>query len=186
MRHADPPLHRFLLTILPSPELAAQVTRSRELLYGSIGSFSGRHTPPHITLCFLDLSETHEADIIRAVESGVAGRAGFILHYDGITHFPDRRTIYIDPVEKQAIAAVRAPVVAALMQDVALSPALRETDHPHLTIAAGLKPTQFEKAWEMLAPHEHSSAEHAGELVLLKRVLKPGERYGRVREFPLK
>lgn len=84
-----------------------------------------------------------------------------------------------------AIATVRAPVVAALMQDTALSPALRETDHPHLTIAAGLKPAQFEKAWEMLTLHEHSSTERVGELVLLKRVLKPGERYGRVRAFPL-
>lgn len=178
-------LHRFLLTILPSPGLSAEVERLRELLHARIGSFSGRHTPPHITLCFLDLPNTYEADIIRAMESGVVGQRSFTLYYKGITHFPDRRTIYIDPVEKEAIAVVRAPVVAALRQHDTLRPALRETDHPHLTIAAGLKPVQFEKAWEMLAPHELASEEGVGELVLLKRVLKPGERYGRVRAFPL-
>ena len=37
----------------------------------------------------------------------------------------------------------------------------------------------------MLVPHELASAERVEELVLLKRVLKPGERYGRVRAFPL-
>ena len=178
-------LHRFLLTILPSPELSAEVDRLRELLHARIGSFSGRHTPPHVTLCFLDLPDEHEADIIRAVETSILGQREFALHYRGITHFPDRRTIYIDPVEKEAIAAVRAPVVAALRQHDALRPALRETDHSHLTIAAGLKPAQFEKAWEMLVPHELASAERVEELVLLKRVLKPGERYGRVRAFPL-
>ncbi len=131
-----PTLTRFLLTILPTATLAAVVVDMRERLHARIGSFSGRNLQPHITLCFLDLPETHEADIIRAIESGVAGQRPFTLHYRGITHFPDRRTIYIDPVEKEAIATVRTPIVAALRQQQALSPALRETGHPHLTIAA--------------------------------------------------
>lgn len=176
---------RYLCVILPPRELAAWVERHRSVLHGAIGSFGGRNLQPHITLCFLDLPDAQEADIIRAIESGVAGQRPFTLHYRGITHFPDRRTIYIDPVEKEAIADVRAPVVAALQQDAALSPALRETDHPHLTIAAGLKPAQFEAAWKMLAPHAHSSEEQVTEVVLLKRVLKPGGRYGQVRSFPL-
>lgn len=115
----------------------------------------------------------------------MAGQRSFALHYRGITHFPDRRTIYIDPVEKDAIAALRAPIIAQLRQEEALRDALRETDHPHLTIAAGLKPTQFAQAWEMLAPHPHTCEERVTEVVLLKRVLKPGERYGLVQEFPL-
>ncbi|HMW98315.1 MAG TPA: hypothetical protein PJ983_13755, partial [Flavobacteriales bacterium] len=59
------------------------------------------------------------------------------------------------------------------------------TDHPHLTIAAGLKPAQFDKAWEMLAPHAVRSEERVTEAVLLKRLLRPGTRYEPVRSFPM-
>lgn len=178
-------LYRFLLTILPSPALSAEVQRLRAVLHPAIGSFSGRNTQPHITLCFLDLPEKHEPAIIDAIGRGTIGQQPFSLHYDGITHFPDKRTIYIDPVEKDAIARVRTPVVTALKEEPALRNALRETDHPHLTIAAGLKPGQFEKAWEMLAPHVLHGEERVSEVVLLKRLLQPGARYEQVRSFSL-
>lgn len=178
-------LHRFLLTILPSSELSAAVDRLRDLLHSSIGSFSGRHTPPHITLGFLDLPGAYEADIIRTIGSGLAGQRSFALHYKGITHFPDRRTIYIDPVEKEPIAALRRPMVFALKADDRLREAVRETDHPHLTIAAGLKPAQFAKAWELLAPVDISGEGMVAEVVLMKRLLQPGERYVHVCTFPL-
>ncbi|MEZ4789971.1 MAG: 2'-5' RNA ligase family protein [Flavobacteriales bacterium] len=178
-------LHRFLLTILPSPELSAEVQRLRALLHPEIGSFSGRNTPPHITLCFTDLPDAHEPTIIDAIGRGTIGQKPFSVHYYGITHFPDKRTIYIDPVEKEVIASVRAPVIAGLKEDLALLDALRETDHPHLTIAAGLKPAQFDKAWEMLAPHELRGEEQVNEVVLLKRPLQSGTQYLAVRSFPL-
>lgn len=181
-------LHRFLLTILPAPVLAAEVQRLRDLLHPQIGGFSGRNTSPHITLCFLDLPEVHEQAIISAIAHGATGQHAFMLHYNGITHFPDHRTIYIDPVEKDAISSVRTPIIAALKEDVDLRDAIRETDHPHLTIAAGLKPAQFDKAWEMLAPHAlhpACSEERVTELVLLKRPLQPGSHYVAVRSFPL-
>lgn len=178
-------LHRFLLTILPSPPLSAEVQRLRDLLHPAIGSFSGRNTPPHITLCFLDLPEAREPAIINAIARGTTGHQPFTLHYHGITHFPDKRTIYIDPVEKEAIASLRTPIVSALKENDALRVALRETDHPHLTIAAGLKPAQFEQAWEMLAPQEVDSEERVNEIVLLKRTLQPGTIYEPARSFAL-
>jgi len=178
-------LHRFLLTILPLPALSTEVERLRERLHARIGSFSGRNNPPHITLCFLDLPLEHEPGIIEAIERGTTEQRPFNLRYNGITHFPDKRTLYIDPVEKDTIASVRTPITAALQAYDALRGAVRETEHPHLTIAAGLKPEQFEKAWEMLAPHEHASRERVSEVVLLKRILKPGERYRELHRFPL-
>lgn len=178
-------LHRFLLTILPSPALSTEVDRLKALVHERVGSFSGRNTVPHITLCFLDLPAEHEPAIIEAIGHSATGQRGFTLHYDGITHFPDKRTIYIDAVEKDAIATVRIPIVAALKATEALSEAVRETDHPHLTIAAGLKPAQFDKAWELLAPHEHRSEEDVTEVVLLRRALRPGDRYRHVRSFSL-
>ncbi len=178
-------LYRFLLTILPSAPLAAEVHRLRGLIHPRIGAFSGRNTLPHITLCFLDLPEAYEKANIHAIAHGTTGLYAFMLHYHGITHFPDKRTIYIDPVEKDAIAAVRAPIISAMKANDVLREAVRETDLPHLTIAAGLKPAQFEMAWEMLAPYELQSEECLDEVVLFKRLLKPSEQYSPVQRFSL-
>lgn len=178
-------LHRFLLTFLPSPALSAEVDRLKALVHERVGSFSGRITVPHITLCFLDLPVENEPVIIEAIAHGATGQRSFALRYNGIKHFPDKRTIYIDPVEKEAIAVVRTPIIEALKANDDLREAIRETDHPHVTIAAGLKPAQFEKAWEMLAPHEVHSEERVTEVVLLCRELKSGTQYAHVRTFPL-
>ena len=157
----------------------------RSSLYASVGSFTGRNTAPHVTLFFADLPVVCEADICQGIFEGVAGQPGFLLRYNGITHFPDKRTIYIDPVEKDSIAVVRAPIIAAVKVNDTLRDAIRETDHPHLTIAAGLKPAQFDVAWDILAPHELRSEERVTEVVLLKRALIAGARYERVRTFAL-
>ena len=178
-------LHRFLLTILPSPALSGEVERLKALVHERVGSFSGRTTVPHITLFFADLPLECEGDICEGITCGVVGHKGFLLHNNGIMHFPDKRTIYIDPVEKDAITPVRNSIVEQVRSYQQLSEAIRETDHPHLTIAAGLKPAQFNKAWELLAPHELKSEERVSEVVLLKRMLQPGAHYEHVRSFPL-
>jgi 2'-5' RNA ligase len=178
-------LHRFLLSILPSQALSAEVDRLKVLVHERVGSFSGRNTVPHVTLFFADLPLEYEGEVIEGITRGVVGHNGFLLRYNGIRHFPDKRTIYIDTVEKDAVATVRTPIIAALKADDTLREAIRETDHPHLTIAAGLKPAQFDKAWEMLAPHEHRSEVCVTEVVMLRRELRPGTRYEPVRSFPL-
>ena len=186
-------LHRFLLTILPSPALSGEVDRLKALVQERVGSFSDRNTVPHITLFFADLPLECEGDICEGIARAVVGHEGFMLRYNGITHFPDKRTIYIDPVEKEVIAPVRSSIVAQVRSNPALSEAVRETDHPHLTIAAGLKPVQFESAWGILAPYvlhlavsgELRAEEQVTEVVLLRRAMREGERYVHVHSFPL-
>lgn len=178
-------LHRFLLVISPAPELSAQVRRLKDELFARIGSYSGRHSIPHITLFFADLPGEYERDIADGVANGVIGQKAFTLHYNGIAHFPDQRTIYIDPADKESIALVRQRIVDHVRAFPGLRRGVSPTAHPHLTIAAGLKPAQFDKAWEMLAPHEHRSEERVEEVVLLKRPLKLGMTYELVSRFPL-
>ncbi len=178
-------LYRFLLTILPSPSLSTEVDRLKAMVHERVGSFSGRNTVPHITLFFADVPLECEGDICERIARDVVGHKGFVLRFNGITHFPDKRTIYIDPVQKDAIATVRTSIVTTLKGNDLLREAIRETDHPHLTIAAGLKPAQFDKAWELLAPHEHTSDERVCEVILLKRLLQQSARYEHVRSFPL-
>jgi 2'-5' RNA ligase len=178
------PTHRYLVLIAPSPVITEQVVRMREQLHAHIGHFSGHQLMPHITLLLADLTEELGGLVIQAVEEGVRSAEPFTLHYAGITHFPDRRTIYIDPVEKDAIAQLRAPLVAAVQAQEAVAPHVRATEHPHLTIAAGLKPAKFEVAWSMLAPHAFNGGHAVRSVLLLRRQLWPDARYAVLREFP--
>lgn len=186
MLDAPESLYRFLLVIDPTPALSAEVVHLKELLVPAIGSFSGRHTVPHLTLFVADLPGECELDMCEGIAAGVVGHKAFTLRYDGIRHFPeDTRTIFIDPVEKESIAPIRNSIVDHVRGFESMRKSIKVTHHPHLTIAAGLRPGQFDKAWEMLAPHEHRSEERVTQVVLLKRLLRPGARYEHVRSFPL-
>lgn len=176
--------HRYLVLVAPSPAITEQVVRLREQLHARIGHFGGGQLMPHLTLFLADLPEELGAAVAEGVEEGVRTAQPFTLHYAGITHFPDRRTIYIDPVEKDTIAQVREPLVAAVKAQEAVAPHVRATEHPHLTIAAGLKPAKFEVAWSMLAPHAFTGGHAVRSVLLLRRELWPGARYAVLREFP--
>lgn len=179
------PCHRFLLIIRPDESVSTFVCAARDRLHARIGSFSGRRVVPHLTLFFADLEEGLGPRLQQAVEATAVALAPFGLTYSGITHFPDGRTIYIDPVEKERIAAMRAPLAAAALADPRIGQAIRETTHPHLTIAAGLRPDQFKEAWAMLAPHRFAAAEEVRHVQLLRRPLVPGAEYALMAAIPL-
>ncbi|MBL7950880.1 MAG: 2'-5' RNA ligase family protein [Flavobacteriales bacterium] len=178
-------LHRFLLVIHPHAALTEQVEEWKDLLASHIGYFSGRHSIPHITLFVADLPGTLEAAVIKGITAGAVGHRSFALHYDGITHFPDRKTIYVAPVQKEAIAPVRSSVACHVRSTIGSNEAVMVTNEPHLTIAAGLKAAQFDKAWDLLAPHIHRSDQTVDELLLLRREMRPGARYDVVQPFKL-
>lgn len=178
------PTHRYLAIIPPSPSVTEAVLHLRHKLHARIGSFSGRLLRPHITLFIADIAET----LGGAVEQGMARAAEqattFRVTYNGITHFPDKRTIYIHPVEHDAIGHLRVSVLSSLSTEKGPRDHLRPTEHPHLTIAAGLKPQQFDTAWPMLAPHVFADAQAVDSFALLRRELRPAAEYELVKEFP--
>lgn len=180
-----PATHRYLLVIPASPHVSATVVAMREQLHARIGGFGGRNLMPHITLFFSDAADGLEDELVAVISAVSERSAGFRLSFRGITHFPDRRTIYIDPIEKRTIAAVRAKVAHAASTIHGIQAGLHVTDHPHLTIAAGLKPTQFEQAWSILAPHAFAAEHAVGHLLLLKRSLVPAEPYAVIARIPL-
>jgi 2'-5' RNA ligase len=102
---------RFLLVIEPTVEVNATVLAWKQTLRERIGGYSGSRSIPHITLFYADLPDAYEADVRTGVARGCVGQQPFTLHLNGITHFPDKRTIFIDPVETTTIAEARIRVV---------------------------------------------------------------------------
>lgn len=178
--------YRYLFVISPSKEIVAAVNVLKAKVADAIGPYRYRHSKAHITMFYADLPVACERDLCEGIERGVAGHAPFYLNYDGITHFENKQTIYIDPVEKQPIDSVRKNVVAHVRSFKRLKKlGINPSDHPHLTIAAGLEQGQFETAWELLAPHVFQRSDRVAELLLLKRPHRPDARYEHVRSFPL-
>jgi 2'-5' RNA ligase len=179
-------LCRFLLVIDPAPAASARVMDQKQALRAQLGRFSGMHSIPHITLFFADLPVQCERDLAEGIARGCEGQRPFKLKLDGITHFPDKRTIYIDPVEKEPIGALRKSIVDHVRAFKRVKKlGVNVTDHPHLTIAAGLEPPQFDQAWSMLAPHVFKSEQNVYDVVLLRRALSQGAMYEHVKTFPL-
>ncbi|MBL7946386.1 MAG: 2'-5' RNA ligase family protein [Flavobacteriales bacterium] len=177
--------HRYLAIIAPPPPIAKEVVRIREALRALIGDFHGWKLMPHVTLFLADVPEEFGDLIATGIAAGVRHSKAFDLHYDGITHFPDEHTIYVDPLEKAAIGTLRTAIVDSVQAIGALKEYVRSTDHPHLTIAAGLRPGQFRSAWVMLTPHVFNAVHPVEHVVLLRRALRPGSEYEVLREFPL-
>ncbi|MBK9761067.1 MAG: 2'-5' RNA ligase family protein [Flavobacteriales bacterium] len=179
------PTHRSLLIIQPSAKISEEVMHLRERLHERIGNFSGRKVIPHITLFFADLHAEQETKLRNTIHEGCRWQRPFVLGYAGITHFPDQQTIYISPVQHEAIASVRNAIVASVKNDPVLGSHVHETVQPHLTIAAGLKDDQFKQAWQLLDPHSYIATDHVNEVVLMRRELRPGAVYEMIARHPL-
>lgn len=185
---AAPPMratHRYLAIIAPPPPIASEVVRIREALRGLLGDLQGMRLMPHVTLFLADVPEEQGDLLVTGIEASLPRARSFELHYDGITHFPDQRTIYIDPVEKAAIGALRGTLLESVLSIGSVKDAVRATEHPHLTIAAGLGPEQFKAAWVVLKPHVFKAAHPVQSILWLRRSLRSGAAYEVLRTFPL-
>ncbi|MBL0128026.1 MAG: hypothetical protein IPP83_11355 [Flavobacteriales bacterium] len=81
------------------------------------------------------------------------------------------------------VSAAAAPVLAhANIADFGV----KLSDHPHLTIAAGLKPAQFATAWHALSNTTFSEVFAVEQVMLMKRELSPTCRYAPVRNYWLR
>jgi 2'-5' RNA ligase len=177
--------HRYLLVIAPPPNVAAHLQALRDTLQLSLGRFQSMRVPPHITLLFVDMPETFEEELLNTIASGARSLRPIPLGLKCITHFPDKRTIYFNVLDHAAVATIREPLAAALRAVPAIERyGMHVTDHPHLTIAAGLKPDRFDLAWPIVRDDPMEDHSIVQDVVLLRRALKPDALYSEFRRFP--
>lgn len=177
--------YRYLLVIAPPPNVSAHVQALRDALQLSLGRFQSMRVPPHITLLFVDMPETLQDELLNTIASGARSLRSIPLGLTGITHFPDKRTIYVNVLDHASVATIREPLAAALRAVPAIERyGMHVTDHPHLTIAAGLKPDRFDLAWPIVRDETLEDRSTVRDVVLLRRALKPDALYSEFRRFP--
>ena len=178
--------NRYLLCIEAPADVAEQVRALSAALEPLIGRAHKSTAPPHITLLLVDMDSEHEQELTALIAKGLVDAKPFHLTIAGITHFKDLRTIYADPVQKEAVLALVAPVARLVQASAAIhqyKPSI--ADHPHLTIASGLKPPKFQGAWAAMKEASCKGSFMVKEVTLMVRPLEPGTRYVSLQRFAI-
>ncbi|HMC96615.1 MAG TPA: 2'-5' RNA ligase family protein [Flavobacteriales bacterium] len=180
-------MNRYLVCIEPSPRVTDAVRRSQAQLLPLIGKFQGLNAPVHITLLLVDMPEDREPELTGAIAAGLENSSAFQLTLRGITYFRDQRTIYANPLERRDVLSL----VASIAAEVKKLPAFEGyhqvvANVPHMTIAAGLKPPQFEAAWSTLKDQQIDERFEVRQVTLMSRALAPSGDYRVVHYYPLR
>jgi hypothetical protein len=177
---------QYRLVIDPASHAAARVMEWRQMLRERIGTFNEAYHLPGIVLFGAELPPEYEGPLADAVERGSAGFAPFTLNLGGLAHSDDKRTIYLDMMEKGTVAALRQRIVDHVRTNRRIKKlGVDVVERPMLIIASGLKADQFSSAWAMLAAHAFTAQQRVSDVVLMKRELADTSMDEHVRTFAL-
>lgn len=176
----------YRLVIEPAGNVMARVLDWRRELRERIGKFNEAYEMPGIVLFSTELPPEYEGHLSEPVLRGCAGFPPFALNLTGPVHSEDRKSIYLDMLERGTVAALRQRVTDHVRTNRRIKKlGVEVTEHARLCIASGLKPDQFAAAWAMLATQAFGTQQRVSDVVLLKRELAPDSLDAHVRTFPL-
>lgn len=177
---------QYRLVIDPASHVAARVMEWRQQLRERIGKFNEAYQMPGIMLFGTELPAEYEGPIADAIARGSEGFAPFGLNISGIAHSEDRKSIYLDVLEKGTVAALRQRIVDHVRSNKRVKKlGVDVVEHARLTIASGLKADQFNTAWALLANQAITAQQRVSDVVLMKRELDHTSIDQHVRTFPL-
>lgn len=171
-------IFRYLVVIGASEEMIAEVAHMKRMVAEHIGSFRGDRAIAHMTLMYMYVPIEYERDMLAAIESAAKDHVSFTVEFRNIHLLPDNSTIYIDPLQKDPIIALRKDIKKHLQSLRGLKKlGVHVTSMPMITIARKLKPQQAAMAMEILRPHEYHRSELVDEVILLRGSQKEGGKY---------
>jgi hypothetical protein len=176
----------YRLVIDPASHAAARVMEWRQMLRERIGHFNEAYQLPGIMLLGTELPPDYEGPLADAVARGSAGFSPFTLNLGGLAHTDDKRTIYLDLLEKGTVAALRQRIVDHVRTNRRIKKlGVEVVERPMLIIASGLKADQFNSAWAMLGAQAFMAQQRVSDVVLMKRELADTSMDQHVRTFAL-
>lgn len=177
---------QYRLVIDPVSNAAARVLEWRRALREHIGPFNEAYQMPGITLFATELPPEYERPLADAVVRGAAGFTPFTLNIGGLARSEDKRTIYMDALEKGTVAALRQRIMDHVQVNRRIKKlGVEVVEHPRLVIASGLKGDQGDRAWALLGGQTFTTQQRVSDVVLMKRELDHTSIDQHVRTFPL-
>ena len=177
---------QYRLVIDPASNTMARVLEWKQLLRDRIGAFDGAFHLAGIALFHSGVPPEYEGPMSDAIARGCAGCGTFSLNISGLAHSDDRKTIYLDLLEKEAVSLLRDRIVDHVRTNRRIKKlGVEVAERPMLCIASGLKADQFTTAWALLEASGFSAQQRVSDVVLMKRELDDTSLDEHVRTFPL-
>ncbi|HEX2616328.1 MAG TPA: 2'-5' RNA ligase family protein [Flavobacteriales bacterium] len=177
---------QYRLVIDPASTAMARVMEWRQALRERIGTFDGAFQMPGIVLFGTELPPDYERALSDAIERGCEGHGTFALSIHGLAHTEDKKTIYLDVLEKEPIAALRQRIVDHVRANRRIKKlGVEVSERPMLPVASGLSAEKFAAAWALLSPFSFTTQQRVSDVVLMKRELDKISLDEHVRTFAL-
>lgn len=177
---------QYRLVIEPASTALARILEWRQALRERIGPFEGAYQMPGLPLLGAELPPEYEGPLGDAIARGCEGLPAFTLTIQGLAHSDDKRAIFLEVQEKEAVAALRQRIADHVRTNRRIKKlGVDVHERPLLPIAGGLKPDQFTAAWTMLSPFGFTARQLVSGTALLKRELNDTALDEHVRSFPL-
>ncbi len=179
-------IFRYLVVISPSQEMIAEIARLKRKILERIGGYRGDRSVAHMTFLFAYLPIEYERDLIEGITMGVQDRRAIKMEFEGIHHFPDRSSIFIQPKDEKPLIELRKSIRRSLHSNKQLKRlGIHPTSSALIYVARKLSPDQFDRAWSALFPHHFDRTETVNEVILLRSGLKEGDRHQIVGRFTM-
>lgn len=176
----------YRLVIDPTSTAMARVMEWKQLLRERIGKFEGAQQMPGIVLMRTELPPEYEGPLADAIARGASGFLPFGLSLSGLAHTEDRKTIYVNVLERGTVAALRQRILDNVRANRRIKKlGVDVAEHAMLPIATGLKVAQFNTAWAALAPFGFTTQQRVSDVVLMKREIADDSLDEHLRTFPL-
>ena len=174
-------LCEYLLVLHPHQDLVDKIAKVKEDFYEKYKAESAKWSKPQITLVKFSQLQMMEERIVNRLKSIASGLPAFTIELNNFGSFPTH-TIFINVETKGSIQALvkNLKPAQAVMKTKEVKPHFM--DNPHLTIARGLTPQQYEQAW-LEYSHLHFSGKFIAKNMLLLRRPEGMKGYQTVKEF---
>lgn len=160
----------YRVAIDPPSEAQAWVMQVRHQLRERIGPFEGFYRLPGIMVIEADLPPEYERPLCDSVERAAGLQRPFAIRLEGIAHTPDRKCIHIGVDAGPAFSVLRDGISDHARVNKRIKKlGVDRAEEPRLVIADGLKASQFEQAWALLAGESFSGQRQVNDVVVLKR-----------------
>lgn len=174
--------HEYMLVLSPHADLYERINKIKEKFTADYKT-SLANSRAHITLVKFITSGRVEEKLINRLQHIAMAVAPFKIELKDFGSFPSH-TVFINVTTKLPVQNL----VREIKGTQGLMRAHKDfkphfMDEPHITIARGLKPWQYERGWLEYSHTSFTGRFIADGMLLLKRSLKDVSRYQIVRRF---
>jgi 2'-5' RNA ligase len=177
----------YLLVVPPDHQTDLMAKNEKRTLKNEFNCSLSANLKPHITICNFLLSEPMEQRLVSYLGIFAKSVRPFPVDISGFDHF-QTHTLFLNIVSKKALTDMMKGIRTRYRKYMMINrrfPPKFPTSRPHITLARGMQPDQFERVWPKYEKKKFKASFEASELILLKKGFFDQTNYEVVNRFKL-